>query len=190
MKISSNMNLNFGKKAIMTCQIKNAQTKQKSNSTLYKYESNNQKDVREIMFDKQLGHLLPDFSNDTFSHQANIELYALKDDKTQNLIGYALTSRHLRRENADLSGLATVVDEMNANYQYTNSAEPIIAAVAKAAQDRGDASVIIAMRPEDICYIKNIKFSQTKFEEPYLPEKRFNSIIDKATERSQIEFLD
>jgi len=180
MILSNSYNNSFGKRAILTCQIKDFKTKEKKDATLYQYDTKNQRDIDEV-----LSYDLP-FHIDLTGYK---NLYLLKNEENDDIISYAQTSNHMRRNNADMSGYATLVEEMDANKDYVNPVEPLIAGIAKEARDRFHSSIFFAMEPSEVYALRKLKPTQASHGEHYIPATRFNSIIDKATEHSQIDFI-
>jgi hypothetical protein len=113
----------------------------------------------------------------------------LKDDNSDNIISCAQTSDHLRGQNAKQSGYSTLVEEMDSNRNYVNPIEPLIAGIAREAQDKFHSSIFFAMEPSDIYALRKIKLTPADHGEHYISASRFNSIINKATEHSQIDFF-
>lgn len=189
MRIQNIQNQNFGKQAVMTCKVVDSNTKRKTPATLWKYTSINYKDQREI----RENDAIPDGVKETFMRYydfgaPNAYFYVLKNGDNGETISYAQTSNHYRESDSEINGLYTKIDEYNTNPNYLNAMEPIIAQIVNEAEDRGSSSVAVSVGEDDVPMLKNIKFNKTKYGEYYIPEKRFESIIDKAQQRSQIKF--
>ena len=81
------------------------------------------------------------------------------------------------------------VEEMDANKNYINPAEPLVAGIAREAQDRFHSSIFFAMEPSEVYALRKLKPTPASHGEHYISATRFNSIINKATEHSQIDFI-
>ena len=112
----------------------------------------------------------------------------LEDDKTHESISCAQVSRHLRGKYLHQSGYATLIEDMDASKKYINPSEPLIAGLVKEAQDRMDSSIFLATPAHRVHSISNLRMTANKLGEHYILANRFNQVIDKATERSKIEF--
>lgn len=188
MKIQNISTLNFSKKAILTCQIKNAKTKEKQSATLYSYNpARNLADKKELKSNSRTARLYFPIERSSLAQDIGFEFYALKVDDTDEVVSCAQVTHHLKPRNSKLAGLSTQIDALDTNMKFINPAEPLIAGVVKKAQERYDSFVVLTIHPEEMYGLKGIKLSEHKGDS-YIPEKRFNSIIDKSSERSQIEF--
>lgn len=190
MKITKiNSQQSFGKTALLYCQIKQESNKEKVSATLYKMDPNNKKDIDDVKYSKQTRCIYSDFLNEAGQRYPHREFYLLQNDKTGEVISCAQTSHHYRPANAKNEGFSTLIEEMNENRKYINGAEPMLAYIAKHAEERYDSTVYTAFRLEEVPSLKRAKFTETKLGEFYLPQKRYNVLIDQAEKRSQIEFL-
>ncbi|MBQ8635119.1 hypothetical protein IJX73_01165 [bacterium] len=180
MQINNLSNISFGKYPILNCQVKDSKTKQKKDATLYKYDPHNVKDMKEIR-QRQIP-----FGIDEMGYT---KIYILEDDETKDIVSCAQTSRHYRSNNLHQAGFSTLIEDMESSKAYINPSEPLIAGLAKEAQDRSDSSIFLARPIQDVHSISNVRMAANKLGEHYLTERRFNSVIDKACEHSQIEFL-
>lgn len=190
MKINNiNSEITFGKTAVMKCCIKQKNTKEKAQSTMYQLDTKNNTDLTEVFYSKNARCMYFSMIKDRYRFYPSSEYYFIKDDKTGEIISCVQTSRHYRRENEKQPNLTTLIEELNTNPKYINTTEPIIAYLAQKAFTRMDDSITIGCYfdyPKDL---KRIKFSQVKNGDWVLPEKRFNDFIDTAQKRSNIEFL-
>ena len=190
MKIAKiNSNQNFGKTALLSCQIKQEENKEKVNATLYKMDPHNPKDINDVKYSKQTRCIYRDFVAALEQRQQNREFYLLQNDKTGEVISCAQTSHHYRPANAQNEGFSTLIEEMNENKKYINASEPLLAYIAKHAAERYDSTVYTAFTTDEIPSLKRAKFTQTKLGEFFIPEKRYYVLIDQAEKHSQIEFL-
>ena len=184
-----NSNINFGKTPLMKCIVKREDTKEKSEATLYQLDPKDSRDLNEVFYSKKAACMYPSMEKDRARRYPISEYYFIKDDKRGEVIASAQTSRHYRRDNVEFPRLTTLIEEMNTNNKYVNSAEPMLAFLANKAFDRFDESLTTGFYTEDTTFLKRAKFSQTKNGAWVLPEKRFNNLIDNAQKRSNIEFI-
>ena len=57
------------------------------------------------------------------------------------------------------------------------------------ARDCEDKFVLTAFRTYEAPYLKRASFSETKYENWEIPERRYDGLIDRAEKRTQIEYL-
>lgn len=179
----------FGKKPVMICTVKKADTQEKAESTLYKLDPKSGSDLSEVKYSKKAKYMYGSMKKDKTRIHPYSEYYFLKDNKTGEVISYAQTSHHYRRDNVSFPGLTTLIEEMDGNDKYINSQEPMFAFLAQNALNRFDSSITDGLYREDTTMLKRARFSQTKNGDWVLPEKRYTNLIDTAKKRSQIEFL-
>ncbi len=199
MNISKLNNCNsFGKKALLTCEIKQELNKNKVQATLYKMDPHNLSDIDDVMYSKQTRCILPDFITSIEKLYPNKDFYLLQNDKTKEVISCAQTSHHYRPIQIsngfesitfENPGSNTLIEEMNVNQNYVNAAEPLLAYIVKSAGERFDSTVYTSFNQDFVPALKRAKFSQTKLGEFYIPEKRYATLINQAEEHSQIEYL-
>lgn len=199
MNISKLNNCNsFGKKALLTCEIKQELNKNKVQATLYKMDPHNLSDIDDVMYSKQTRCILPDFITSIEKLYPNKDFYLLQNDKTKEVISCAQTSHHYRpiqisngfeSTTFENPGSNTLIEEMNVNQNYVNAAEPLLAYIVKSAGERFDSTVYTSFNQDFVPALKRAKFSQTKLGEFYIPEKRYATLINQAEEHSQIEYL-
>ena len=181
--------ISFGKTPVMTCTIKSADKKEQNSATLYQMDTKEYSDLKEILYSKNARCLIRDFEEDAGRYTPYSEYYLLKNDKTQEVIACAQTSRHYRTGDAKSTGFSTLIEEMSQNSKYVNGAEPILAFIAHKAEGRFDNCVTTAFDRDVIPTLKNSKFTQLRTGDWYLPEKRYPILIDQAEKRANISFL-
>ena len=188
----------FGKKALLTCEIKQEPNKNKVQATLYKMDPHNLSDIDDVRYSKQTMCIQSDFSKAIEQRIPNKDFYILRNDKTKEVISCAQTSHHYRPDQISRGfntitfenpGLSTLIEEMNVNSNYVNGAEPLLAYIVKAAGERFDSTVYTAFDQDVVPSLKRAKFTQTKLGEFFIPEKRYSILMDQAERRSQIEYL-
>ena len=189
MKIANNYSLNFGKQAILTCNMIKKATQQRQEATLYKYDAREYEDAVEIDSMEQIPlYVRRDFINEN-CYGGGSSIYVLQDNDTEDVISYAQTTRHIGLDRNKNQIHKTHIDEIEASYSYVNAAEPLVAGITCDSSKTIDERVVFALRKEDVPSLKSIKLSETELGELYIPKKRYNSIMHKAQERSQIEYL-
>ena len=199
MNISKLNNCNsFGKKALLTCEIKQELNKNKVQAKLYKMDPHNLSDIDDVMYSKQTRCILPDFITSIEKLYPNKDFYLLQNDKTKEVISCAQTSHHYRPIQSsngfesitfENPGSNTLIEEMNVNQNYVNAAEPLLAYIVKSAGERFDSTVYTSFNQDFVPALKRAKFSQTKLGEFYIPGKRYATLINQAEEHSNIEYL-
>ena len=190
MKISRAGNsASFGKTAVLSCMLKQQPGKDKVSATLYKMDPHKLSDIDDVRYSKNTRCIRNDFFKAVEERHPNREFYLLQNDKTKEVICCAQTSHHFRSLDAQNPGLSTLIDEIGVNYNYVNGAEPMLAYIVKRAGERFDSTVYTAFTQDELPSLKRAKFSKTNLGEFYIPEKRYNTLIDQAERRSQIEYL-
>lgn len=188
----------FGKKALLTCEIKQEPNKNKVQATLYKMDPHNLSDIEDVRYSKQTRCIHFDFQRASEQRIPNKDFYILRNDKTKEVISCAQTSHHYRPDQISRGlntitfenpGLSTLIEEMNVNPNYVNGAEPLLAYIVKAAGERFDSTVYAAFNQDKIPSLKRAKFTQTKLGEFFIPEKRYSTLIEQAEKRSNIEYF-
>ena len=188
----------FGKKALLTCEIKQEPNKNKVQATLYKMDPHNLSDIDDVRYSKQTMCIQSDFSKAAEQRIPSKDFYILRNDRTKEVISCAQTSHHYRADQISRGfntitfenpGLSTLIEEMNVNPNYVNGAEPLLAYIVKAAGERFDSTVYTAFDQDVVPSLKRAKFTQTKLGEFFIPEKRYSILMDQAERRSQIEYL-
>ena len=95
MKVSNISSQNFGKQAILSCKMISRETQQRQDATLFKYDSKDYRDTVEIDSMEQLPvYIRKDFVNEN-CYGGGSFVYVLQDNKTQDIISYAQTTRHI-----------------------------------------------------------------------------------------------
>lgn len=181
--------ISFGKTPVMTCTVKGANKKDIVNATLYQMDPHNNNDQRDVRFSKNTHCIKQSFERDCGHFQPIYEYYLLTNDKTQEVIACAQTSRHYRTGNARYNGCSTLIDEMSQNRNYINGAEPVLAYIVHNAEERYDKTVTTAFDKDEIPCLKNSKFTQLKTGDWCIPEKRYQLLIDQAEKRENINFV-
>lgn len=151
-------------------------------------DPNNEEDRKDIFRSKNTINIKKDFHKAYTENNNSRDFYILQNDKTGEVISCAETTHRYRTEPGANYGLYTLIEEMDENSKYINAAEPTLAYIVKRAQDRFDLSVYTAFGEDKIPSLKREKFTENNLGEFYIPHKRFNSMIDKAEEHSQIEY--
>lgn len=181
--------ISFGKTAVMTCTIKNAETKKRQEATLYKMNPHNREDQRDISYSKQTRCIAKNFEADTARIQPHYDYYLLTNDKTKEVISCAQTSRHYRANNTSYSGVSTLIDEMKENEKYVRGGEPLLAYLAHKSFSQYDKCIASAVDLEEAPSLKGCKFTQLKNGDWVIPEKRYHMLIDQAEKRNDISFI-
>lgn len=182
-----NSSCNFGKTPIFHCTVKKAGSNEKEAATLYLTDKNNSQDVMDIKKSNLPVRLRLNFTDTRRANSANF--YCLQTDEGNEIVSAAQTTRHLNRHEGKYEGINTIIDEFGANDDFVDPLTPLLAHIVKTAQDKGDKFVLTAFRAEEAPSFKNASFSETKYENWAIPERRYTGLIDKAEKRAQIEYL-
>lgn len=182
--------ISFGKTPVMTCTVKSKDVKEKQSATLYKMDTQNNDDCKEIMYSKNTRCLLDGLAKDMGNYYPTYEYYLLKNDKTEEVISCAQTSRHFRTGNSKYQGCSTLINEMSENKKYVNGAEPLFAYLAKNASERYDECISTAFDQDEIqSSLKRSKFTQLKTGDWVIPKKRYQTLIEQAEKREDVNFI-
>lgn len=179
MNISNSFNTSFGKSVVLDCQIKNRLTKEKEDATLYKYNTSDYSELREL---RECD--IP-FNIDASGYS---DIYVLQNDDNDEIISCAQTSNHFKNNSSNLFGFSTLIEEMDSNKNYINPVEPLLAGIIKEAQNKFHSSITFAIDPKDVHSLSKLKLSSDKLGDSFITEKRFDTIIDNANKHSNINF--
>ena len=186
MNITPINNINFGKKPVLDCVLKDKQDK-KCYATLYKMDRRNPKDRDEICDYKELENM-----QDTFLGLSNnadgMNFYVLKDNETDDVIAAAQTSRHFAPCYSKYCGNYTSINEITKSGKYYNSVAPLLGQIAKDAYTSYDQNILTGINVRDTDYLKKFKFNKTEGDSWVLPRRRFGEVIDLTTNRNQTHF--
>lgn len=189
MKISLNSsNVNFGKTPLLKCSVKEKETQNRANATLYELDYKSASDIDEVRYSKNARSIYQDIIRANKDSKSPFHFYFLKNDKTGEVMACAETYHCYRKSGDKTEGTSTVIEELSENSKYINASEPVVSYFAKQALERYDSTVTTAFRTEEFS-LKNSKFEKTKADNWVLPEKRFGVLIDQAEKRYQTEFI-
>ena len=187
MKIGSiNNNFCFGKKAILSCKIKKADTKEAQSATLYQYDKNNPNDVGEILNSNLPVYYAADFAS--CGHDFS-KYYALKVDDSDEFASFAKVSRHYSMNGSKYDGFNTVIDQVESNPDFIDAELPLLSEIASEAYNSDDAFILTSFRADNAPYMKKSSFSETKEGNWVIPQRRFVNLIDRAEKINSIEYL-
>ncbi len=188
MKIPSiNNSINFGKKAVLNCTIKNKRN-EKQDATLYELDNKNYDD-RELVKNE---YMLARFKGDFLRYSKNadgMKFYVLENNLNNEVVSCAQTSRHVKLYDKDNCGFFTSLDEISGDNFYINPTLPIIGQIIKDSTEHYCASIVSANSEDEGEDLKKYKFSKNKYGDFVLPDKRFSTVEDMAAKRNQIEYL-
>ena len=191
MKISHiNTYQSFGKQALMTCKIKEKNSQEPKNSTLYKLNPMDEADRKDVFFSKQTYCIAKDFERQWKKPYFEKEFYVLQNDKTGEVISCAETMKRCRPPRFTHHGIYTMIEEANENYKYENGAEPLFAYIAKNAKKNFDLNIFTTFNKETIPNLKSYKFSETRKGEYCIPQRRFSTLIKQAEKKYEMEYCD
>lgn len=182
-----NSSCSFGKKPIFNCTVKRKGTNEKQSATLYLFDKNNYNDRQEIENSNLPVGLRINFTTPYKSTAS--KFYCLQTDDTKEFVSVAQITRHLNRNEGKYEGINTIIDEYGENENFVDAVTPVMAQVAQTAQDKGDRFIMTAFRAEEAPSLKRAGFSESKYGNWIMPEKRYVSLIDRAEKRTGIGYL-
>ena len=182
--------ISFSKEPVSACVLINKDKGTKSDATLYKADVKSDSDKFDIKRSKTASCLYSDFMRERRRNEPCSDFFILQDDKTNEVICAAETSRHYRPLEGKKEGFATIIDEIRENNKYENAAEPMLEYIVREAYKRGDTNVFTAFQSEDLPSLKRERFTETNNGEWYMPRARFFDFIDIAEKRSHIDYFE
>jgi len=189
MKINTLNSVNFAKKPVALCQIKEKKNNFNKPATLYELDSSDINDVEELKNSYCARAIYNDFKNEYFKndYNSNAKYYALQDGLNNEFIAVAKTSKHLKKTN---NGYKTynAIDELVLNNKYNDSLTPMISYIAYSS--KGCNEILTSFRTQDMPELKHSVFSKTDDNIWQIPLKRFDVAIDMAEKRNNMLFLE
>lgn len=176
----------FGKTPVMKCTVKSSETGNKENATLYQMDTNNRKDYYEVRSSKNTGDILSDFERDSLNRSNLRQYYLLKNDKTQEVIGCAETTKRMSGGISD--GKYIQIEEISENKKYKNGIEPIFTYLVHFAKEIGQDAVVSIAGENIIPNMRKAKQVQVKTGEIITPQSSFDEILNHAERRYNIEY--
>ncbi len=184
----------FGKTPLLTCKIKDSETKKYNNATLYKMDPKNLSDIDEIIYSKNTNCIKNDFYNASSKRHQIKDFYVIKNDKTGEIMSCAQTEHRYRKnmyrkKESQTPGLYTLVEAMSENGKYINSSKPLLAYIVKKAQEQHDLNVYLPFHKDEISSQNIESISKDKFGSYFINNKDYYEVITEAEEDSEIEYL-
>ena len=176
----------FGKTPVMKCSVKSAETGKKEYATLYQMDPRNGGDYNEVKSSKNTRDIFFDFEQDYFNRSSLKQYYLLKNDKTQEVIGCAETTK--RMTGGVSGGRYLQIEEISENQKYKNGIEPIFAYLVHFAKDVGQDAVVSISGENVIPNMHKAKQVQIKTGEIITPYANFDEILNHAEKRYNIEY--
>ena len=187
MKINSLNNVNFTKRLYATCSVKNKEN-EKHSAKIYEYDPNNKKDLDEILNSDSIPLIKPLFYKEGFKAVPNSRFYAVFDSESNEITACTMISKHLPAWDED-SIPYTSIDEIEENENYVDALTPLIAFLANLERLSGADKIITSYRTDEGTGLKKYSFSKTKNNIWMLPAKRFESAIQRAEKRNNLEIM-
>ncbi len=180
-------NTTFCKRKIFNCTVKRAKTQERQNAALYLYNKSNPMDMREIA-DSNLPFVFKEnFLNLNSSPYS--KFYVLKTEDTDEFISSAQVGRHFNLDSDKYLGSNTVIEELESNPEFVNPQLPLLSEIASDAYNDEDEYIFTSFGADEKPEMKKFSFSQTKFNNWIIPQRRYVNLIDKAEKQNQIEYL-
>ena len=190
MKINNiNSNLNFGKQALMTCFVRNMDTNEKCPTTLYKMNQLNSDDYHAVMYSKNTTAIKRAFELDFIKRRETSDFYVLENDKTQEIMGCAEKQNHYKPDDDVDSGMRTVINELSGNFNYLNPQEPIFIYLVKNAQDSFRNAITMATGDDILYNLRGSKFTRNRGNDLVLRGRAFDSYLQQAEPRYNVEYI-
>lgn len=181
---NSNYSTAFGKTPVMKCTIKNAQTKRKEPATLYQMNTNLKSDYSEVMNSKNTLCIKSDFERDFATGSDYRQYYLLKNDKTDEVAGCAETTQRMTRNLENY----TMVEEISENKKYANGIEPVLTYLVHNAKQNAQDAVVFSTDENVIPDMKKVTQQQAPTGERILSSKMFNTLLNHAEKRYNVEY--
>ena len=128
------------------------------------------------------GRIAVNVSQNNGCVMARARIYPNFNDEDRCFLSEITVAKNIS-DNNDFQDLITEVQEQAIALAIQN------AGITSESSKTSDERVLFAIRKEDVPSLNSIKLSETDFGELYIPRKRYNSIMQKAQERSQIEYF-
>lgn len=185
---SFNNSVSFGKFPVMTCTIKDAQTKKIHPATLYQLEVGKQSDIFDVEQSKNTRDICNDFVRDSRLGSKYRQYYILQNDKTQEVIGCAETSSHYSLKEDISGGNQLLVDELSDNKKYLNAKEPILTYLLNVARNSLKDCVVTPFDTNVVPNMKQVKPVQMNTGEFVIPASRFDNALLHGEKRYNIDY--
>lgn len=188
-ELKINFRPNFGKQALMECNIKEKTNQNKHEAVLYKLNPEDSEDRKDVFYSRQTGCIAEDFNRELSNFYPQKEFYIIQNNDNGEVVSFVEISHHYRPNNLSHTGQYTLIEAAKENEKYVNGIEPLFAFIAKHAATRYDEAIFTAFDEETLPSLKSNKFSKTQTGDFYIPEKKFVPLIEQAEKRYQIEYL-
>ena len=188
MKINS-VNINFTKKLVAKCEIKDKQ-RAKHPASIYEYNPRSIDDMKEIQNGLNAEFIKYNFFKQGYyrRNMPESKFYAMKDDVTGDIIASAQTSNHLALQ-GKYEGLYTSIDELQASDNYINPANPMVAFIADKAQQTYSKNILTSFRADEAPDLGECKFKKTKSGIWIIRSRGFKECISRAEKRNNLEII-
>ena len=183
----NSINLNFGKKLLAQCQIKDKQ-RQKHYASIYEYNPRDIEDMKEIQYSDNTDSIKWDFFKEAYlrRYMPESKYYIMKNN--DDIVACAKTTQHFSRKGR-YQGFYTSIDEFEASDKYINSATPMIGFIANTAQNHLSQNILTAQRDDEIPNLGECKFKKQKEGFWVLRSRAFDECISRAEKRNNLEII-
>ncbi|MBQ3641342.1 hypothetical protein II906_05400 [bacterium] len=190
MKINQiNNTVNFGREALMTCQVKQVEENKKYPATLYKMDQLKADDYHDIQNSRNTNAIKLDFENEYYRRNPIHDFYILQNDKTREIIGCAEKNTHFKTwEDVD-TGVITLLQTLSVNPKYLNAGEPIFTYIVKDAKDCFRKAVTLATGENIVPNMGQAKFTENKDKNLVLRSAAFEPVIEQGEKRYGIQYI-
>ena len=188
MKIN-NININFGKKLIATCNIKDKQ-RTKHCASIYEYNPRDIEDMKEIQYGSNTDSIKFSFFKEGYyrRYMPESKYYAMKNDETDEIIASTKITSHYALK-GKYSGFYTSIDELEQSDKYINISTPLIGVIADTAQKHLSKNILTAQRDDETTNLGECKFTKQKQGFWVMRSRAFDECISRAEKRNNLEIL-
>ncbi|MBQ8476453.1 hypothetical protein IJ531_05265, partial [bacterium] len=147
-------------------------------------------DIKEIEKSPNTNSIKPDFYKSGLWHNhSKGEFYALQDIETGEIVSACELTRHYSPY-GKYWGDYIMINQLEGNPDYVDSLTPMVGFIANKGQKTGSRNIVTGYFSDNIAKsLKGYKFTRTDGGEWVLPSRRFEENIEKAENRTGIEFL-
>ncbi len=190
----------FGKYPVMKCRVKQYDTNQHINATLFRLDTDCKNDLFDVRRSKNTNCIKDAFTRAFAMGDKLNEYYVLQDNATSEVISCSQVVRKYRPYTAENPGFSTLIRTMSENKKYNFGLEPMLAYITRLALNRGDSSVYAPYNkydseswsewsPYELPSLQDLRVKDAGKDGICIPAKGFYHFIDKAVRNRRINFL-
>jgi len=181
----NNTNLNFGKRLIGTCRIKDIDNK-KHNASIYEYEPENYKDRDEIKASPYASAIKNDFCGiAAYGDYANF--YVIKDDSSDSIIASSEVTNHIDYKYSRL-GSYSEINAIQGDRNYKDVLTPLISHIAGVAYEKSSDYIVTYDENVSNEILEENYFQEVADRVWLMPEKKFHQCIENAAKTNSLDY--